>query len=70
MNSTIKTDERLDKNLITDTKDKVKEFMNITPNPKGKGNGHASKKLPKSPSKRIEGIVPNINIKIKKQINE
>ena len=27
-------------------KDKMKDFIDITPNPKGKGNGHASKKLP------------------------
>jgi hypothetical protein len=26
---------------------KVKEFVDITPSQKGKGNGHASKKLPK-----------------------
>jgi hypothetical protein len=28
-------------------KDKVLELMDITPNPKGKGSGHSSKKLPK-----------------------
>ncbi len=32
---------------FTKLRDKVKEFMYITPNQKRKGNGHASKKLPK-----------------------
>jgi len=38
-------------------KDKVKMFMDITPNLKRKGSGHASKKLPKSLSKEIKNSI-------------
>ena len=42
---------------FTKLKDKLKEFIYITPNQKSKGNEHASKKLPKSLSSEIVKII-------------
>jgi len=39
--------------------------VNITPNLKKKGNGHASKKLPKSLSKEIDKSVPKVGNNVK-----
>ncbi|MGB3750058.1 MAG: type II toxin-antitoxin system PemK/MazF family toxin, partial [Arcobacteraceae bacterium] len=46
---------------FTKLRDQVKEFVNITPNLKKKGNGHASKKLPKSLSSEIKNIITKKN---------
>ncbi len=50
---------------FTKLRDQVKEFVNITPNLKKKGNGHASKKLPKSLSKEIDKSVPKVGNNVK-----
>ena len=46
-------------------KDKVMKFMNITPNYKKKGSGHASMKLPKSLSKEISASIPQEDENVK-----
>jgi len=38
-------------------KDKVLKLLDITPNPKGKGSGHSSKKLPKDNSSISKNII-------------
>jgi sugar O-acyltransferase (sialic acid O-acetyltransferase NeuD family) len=44
-------------------KEKLLNLLNITPNPKGKGSGHSSMKLPKD-----EVIISNINNNVKQDI--
>lgn len=46
-------------------RDKVKDLMDITPSRKRKGNGHASKKLPKSLNVEIGSIIPQENKHVK-----
>jgi len=50
---------------FTKLRDQVKEFVNITPNLKKKGNGHASKKLPKSLSKEIGESISKVGNNVK-----